>query len=186
MTIARTTALLLMTLGLALVAAGCGGEEGPQIPRDEARSIVRRLQEADRRLSQDPPVCNDLSEDTIPALEDQAANLPEETDADVRETVQDGIGHLRSLIEAECAAREEEPEETTTTTTEEEPPVEEEEEPPPDTQTQPPDTQTTPPDTQTTPTPPDTQTTPTPPDNGGGQGVPEGAVRPKARGKKKD
>ena len=161
MTAARLTALILVALGLALVAAGCGDDEGPQIPRDEARNILRRLQEADRRLNQDPPVCGDLSEDSIPALEDQVANLPEETDEGIKETMRDGIDHLRSLIEAECAARDEEPE-TDTTTTEEEPTTTTEQEPPPDTTTQPPDTQTTP-TTPTTPTP----TTPPPPDNPG-------------------
>ncbi|HEX8741524.1 MAG TPA: hypothetical protein VF712_00175 [Thermoleophilaceae bacterium] len=188
MTIARLTALLLAAIGLGLVATGCGGEEGPQIPRDEARNIVRRLQEADRRLSQDPPVCGDLSEDTIPALEDQVANLPEETDEGVRETMQDGVDHLRSLIEAECAARQEDTEETTSDTTEEEPAPDTDSEPElPDTDTEPdlpdtepPDTDTEPPDTDTTPT------SPTTPDTGGGQGVPEGAVRPKpGKGKKK-
>ena len=180
------TALLLVTLGLALVAAGCGGDEGPQIPRDEARSIVRRLQEADRRLNQDPPVCNDLSEDTLPALEDQAANLPEETDEGVKETVQDGVDHLRSLIEAECADVREEPEETTTTEEEPPPTTTEEEPPPPTTEEEPPPT--------TTPEPPPTTTTPpTTPDPGngdgnngngngsGGQGVPDGTIRPKVK-----
>jgi hypothetical protein len=157
-TAARLTALILVALGLALVAAGCGGDEGPQIPRDEARNIVRRLQEADRRLNQDPPVCGDLSEDSIPALEDQVANLPEETDEGIKETLRDGVDHLRSLVEAECAARDEEPDTETTTT---------EEEPPPETQTQPPETQTQPPETQTTPPTETTPTPPTPPDNPG-------------------
>ena len=179
MRIARLTALALVAVGLALAAAACG-EEGPQIPRDEARNIVRRLQEADRRLSQDPPVCGDLSEDSIPALEDQVASLPEETDDAIKDTMRDGIDHLRSLIEAECASREEEPD--TETTTEEEAPTTTEEEPPPT--TEPPDTETEPPDPETEP--PDTETTPSPPGNGsGGQGPPEGgAVAPKLKRKK--
>ena len=177
---ARLTALVLVALGLALVAAGCGEEEGPQVPRDQAAEIISRLREADRRVSQDPPVCGDLSEQSIPTLERLVANLPEDTDEGVTETLQDGIDHLRSLIEAECAARDEEPEETTTT----EDTTTTEEEPPPETQTTQPETQTTPPETQTTPP----ETEPTPPDNpenpGGGQGVPEGSVQPKVKGKK--
>ena len=179
MRVARLTALVLVALGLALVAAGCGEEEGPQIPRDEAAELISRLREADRRVSQDPPVCGDLSEQSLPTLERLVANLPEDTDEGIRETLEDGVDHLRSLVEAECAARDEEPEETTTTeetTTEEEPP--------PETQTTPPETQTTPPETQTTPP----ETDPPPPDNpgnpGGGQGVPEGAVQPKLKRKK--
>jgi hypothetical protein len=179
---ALVTALLLVAL-LALAAAGCGGDdEGAQIPRDQASTLLSRLREADRRINQDPPVCGDLSDDTLPALEDEAANLPEETDEDVKKTVQDGIDHLRSLIDAECAAsREERQQEETTTTEEEPPPTTTEEEPPPTT------TEQDPPPTQTPPTtPPETPPT-TPPDNGngsGGQGLPDGSVRPKGRNKK--
>ncbi len=121
---------LLAVVVVAAAAAGCGDDEGAQIPRDDARDIVRRLQEAQRRFDQDPPVCGDLSEDTIPALERQVADLPEDVDQDVRETLDDGVAHLRDLIEAECAARRDEPEDTDTdtttteeTTTETEPPT---------------------------------------------------------------
>ena len=186
--LARTTATVLVALGLALVATGCGDDEGPQIPRDQAAELISSLREANRRVRQDPPVCGDLADDSLPKLEEQAANLPEETDEGVRETVQDGIDHLRSLIEAECAARQDEPEETTTTTTEEEPP------PPTTTEEEPPPTTTTPPET----TPPETTPPPETPGNGngnngggnggsgtGGQGVPQGSVAPKLKNDKK-
>ena len=175
------TALLLVTLALALVAAGCGDDEGPQIPRDQAAELIKRLREADRRLSQDPPVCGDLSEETVPELEDLAAGLPEETDDGVKETVREGIEYLRDQIEAECASRrEEKPDKETTTTEEEPPPTTTQEEPPPT--TAPPETTEPPPTT----TPPPTEEPPTtPPDNGGGgQGPPEGGGVSPGRNKK--
>ena len=148
-----------LVAAIAAIATGCGDEEGAQIPRDDARQIVSRLQEADRRLSQDPPVCGDLSEDTIPALEQRVASLPDDVDKDVRSTLDDGIAHLRDLIEAECAQRKQQPDTETTDTTDTT-----------DTTTDT-TTETTPPTTDTTETtPPTTETqptTPTTPDSGG-------------------
>jgi hypothetical protein len=153
--------LIAGALAAAALAAGCGDDEGRQIPRDEARALISRLQEADRRLSQDPPVCGDLAEDTIPALEQQAAALPDDVDSDVRQTLEDGIAHLRDQIEAECAERREQEEDTTETTdTTDETTTETTETAPPTTET----TETAPPtDTDTTPT----DTTPTEPGSGG-------------------
>ena len=164
---------LIAAAVVAGAIAGCGDEK-PQIPSDEAREIVRRLQEADRRISEDPPVCGDLSEDTIPALESQVANLPEDVDPDIRETLDEGVSHLRDLLEAECSERREEPD--TDTTDETEPPTTDETQPPTTDETQPPTTDETQP-----PTTDETQpTTPTTPDNGGG-GVPPGQQKKKAK-----
>jgi hypothetical protein len=147
---------------IAAIATGCGDKEGAQIPRNDARQIVSRLQEADRRLSQEPPVCGDLSQDTIPALEQQVASLPDDVDKDIRSTLDDGIAHLRDLIETECAQRKQQPDTETTDTTDTTDTTTDTttETTPPTTDT----TETTPPTTETQPT---TPTTPTTPDSGG-------------------
>jgi hypothetical protein len=166
-------------VALAVLAAGCGEDE-PKIPRQDAADLRSDLLEAKRRLR--PLRCDDLETKSFPKLERRAAELPE--GSDVRETLEEGLDHLRSLVEADCADRREEKEETTETTE-------------PDTTTAPPETTTTPPETTappttdtqpTTPTPPTTPTVPQPdPDDGngdgGGQGVPQGTVKP-GKGKK--
>jgi len=171
----RLTALLLVA---AVAATGCGGDDEPKIPRDDAAELISSLREAKRRLS--PLVCGDLNDDSLPKLEAQAQRLPE--DSDVRRSVEDGIDHLRTLIEAECTARDEERQDTDTTTE-------------PDTTPETTEPETTEPET-TEPETTEPETTPpptTPPDgdegdgdNGaGGQPAPSGAVRPQEKRRKK-
>jgi hypothetical protein len=162
-------AWLTAPLVVAALAAGCGDDDEPRIPRADAANIRAELLAAKKQLS--PLRCDDLDEETFPALERHIAELPK--DSDVRDTLEGGLDHLRSLVEADCADRRQQEEETSTsteeeTTTEPETTTETETTPPSTTQ---PET-TTPPETETTPP------TPTPPNNGG-QGVPEGAVKPK-------
>jgi hypothetical protein len=162
---ANTRVLAAAATALVVVAfAGCGGneeKEGPQIPRAEAAALINRLEEAQRRS--DPFRCNDLQKDTIPALERQLKALPDNVDADVRSTVEDGIAHLSQLVDEECANNKETKTETTPTT-----PAETQTTPAPtQTQTQPPKTTPAP----TTPAP----TTPAPENpGGGGSPAPEG------------
>ena len=175
----------------AIALAGCGGDdEGPQIPRAQASALINRLEEAQRRS--EPFRCNDLRRDTIPALETQLRTLPANLDGDVRQTLEDGIAHLRELVEQECDGaqrerkrrRERERENTTPTT------------PTAPTPTPAPTPEPTPTPTQPEPEPePEPQPQPEPqPDNGGG-GTPApqddgggGAVAPgngKNKGKKR-
>jgi hypothetical protein len=163
------TALLLAATA---AIAGCGDDDEPRIPRSVAADIRAELILAKQRLR--PLRCNDLDEESIPDLERQIARLPE--DSDVRNTLEEGVDHLRSLVEAECADRREQQEETDTTDTTEPPTTTETTTAPPETTTPP---ETTPPET----TPPETtppETTPPDNDNGnGGQAVPQGSVKPK-------
>ena len=154
----------LVAGGVAL--AGCGGDDEPQIPRGDASEIVSLLQEVERRMSQERPVCGDVSRD-FPRLEAAVAGLPEDVDGDIRESLDDGVAHLRDLIEAECAELRE-PEDDTTDTTDSEP------ETTPDTtpETTPTTPDTTPTTPETTPTTP--ETTPTTPGSGGVQPGDEG------------
>jgi hypothetical protein len=164
---------LIAAAVVAGAVAGCGDEE-PQIPRDQAGDILRRLQEADRRISQDPPVCGDLSDDTIPALEQQVASLPDDVDADIRESLDEGVAHLRDLLEAECADRREEPDTETTDTTD----TTEETEPPTTTEETEPPTTTE----ETEPTPePEPEPQPEPDEGNGSGGVPPGQIKKRDR-----
>ena len=167
---ARMTALLLVAAVAAV--AGCGGDDEPKIPRQNAEDIIAELKVAKRQAVR--PQCSAV-EETIVRIEDHVAELPE--DSDVRNTLEDGVDHLRTLVEARCEAREREREETTDTDTDTETTDTDT-----DTTTQPPEP-TEPPETtepETTQTQPTTPTTPTTPDDGsGGAPVPQGSVKPK-------
>jgi hypothetical protein len=175
----RLTALLILAV---LAAAGCGEDE-PKIPRDEAAELRAALLEAQRRL--DPLRCGDLEQESLPKLEDRVAQLPE--DSDVRNTLEDGVDHLRTLIEAECTARDEEEQDTTTTT-------EPETTPPETTEPETTEPETTPPETTPPETTPPEETPPPNPGNGdgdqgngsGGRGLPDGSVQPRGKRAKKD
>ena len=142
----------LRQLGIAVLAAmavaGCGDEEGNQIPSDQSRALREALGDVKGALRE--PDCNALRDTLVPAVETQVQNLPDDIDEDVRQTLQNAIEELRSLVADECAeATEPEPTTPETTpapaptepettpapppTTPEEPEEEEEEEePPPD------------------------------------------------------
>jgi hypothetical protein len=140
----------LRQLGIAVLAAmavaGCGDEEGNQIPSDQSRALREALGDVKGALRE--PDCNALRDTLVPAVETQVQNLPDDIDEDVRQTLQNAIEELRSLVADECAeATEPEPTPETTPapaptepettpapppTTPEEPEEEEEEEPPPD------------------------------------------------------
>jgi len=95
---------------LALSMTGCGGEDGGDIPRNQANALLTLLDEAERRI--EPLRCDDLrisDDDGTPTLSDMQAKvnqLPEEVDPDVRDALEEGVEQLRRLAEAECAAQE--------------------------------------------------------------------------------
>ena len=171
----------------ALVLASCGGDDGEPIPADNAATLERLLEQVQRQS--DAAACTTLIDATIPRLEDEAGQIPDSVSSDTRETIDDGIAHLRDLAETDCTEKQQEelptteetttPEttapETTTTTTTTEPETTDTTKPE---ETTPPD-ETTPPET----TPPDT-----PPDNppgNGGTGAPGGVggVSPRQQGR---
>ena len=171
----------------ALIASGCGGDEGPQIPRENARALGNLLREARDRYEAGP-ACGSLRNETLPALDQQVAALPARIDRDVRTSVEDGVAHLRELIESECDERDRERRrrERDETTEEETTP------PPPSVPTEPPETtdetqtredeETEPPDDGGPPEPtepplPDGGGTPGP-GGGGGGGAPAPGEKP--------
>ena len=143
----------LTLAGIAVTGAGCGQDEGRPIPTGAARDLVARFDEVKRRV--DARACNDVREDSLPAIQKEIDGLPANVDKDVRSTLEDGVGRLKELIEADCVEPPKAaPQETTT--------------PEPDPQPQEDPTPT--PDPEPEPTPePDPEPTPTPePDPGGG------------------
>jgi PBP1b-binding outer membrane lipoprotein LpoB len=165
---------LAALLGAAALMAGCGSDEEepePSIPAASAEAIEVRLDEVQRRYQEgtendNPGACEDIADDSFPAIQDQIDNLPSSVDKEVRDTLVAGLAHLVDLVESGCA----DVEQTDTETTEETTPTE--------TVTTPPETETTPPETETTPpeTTPQQPTTPQQDPGGGGGGtqVPEG------------
>lgn len=173
----------------ALALASCGGDDGEPIPERRAATLERLLQQVQRQS--DAGSCTTLVEATIPRLENEAERLPESVGSDTRETIDDGIAHLRDLAETDCAEKEQDELPTTdeTTTSETTTP-----ETTPETTTPETTTETTTPE-ETTPeetTPPDDEPDPDPepnpnPDPGGNGGTPPGqGGTPPGQGKKGD
>jgi hypothetical protein len=99
----RTTTALAVAC-LALLGAGCGGEEeGDPIPADQREQILSRLDEAERRLDDGSEgACRDILSDTEPEVDNVVASLPENVDADVRQRLEEGLQNLWDLVTAEC------------------------------------------------------------------------------------
>jgi hypothetical protein len=149
-TFKRITGLLAVTACLA--AAGCGSDdEGEPIPGETANELQSRLNEIQRRFDVGAGACADIENDSRPAVDELIASIPDNVDAAVRRSLQEGFDRLFALSEDECDAEQQtetdtapapepEPEPTTTVTV---PPETTETSPPPDTQTE-----TTPPETE--------------------------------------
>jgi len=84
----------------ALALASCGKDEGNPIPERRAAALDRLLQQVQRQS--DAGSCNTLLDATIPRLEKEAGRLPSSVGSDTRETIQDGVAHLRDLAETDC------------------------------------------------------------------------------------
>lgn len=150
---------IALAVAATIALAGCGDDEGPQIPAQDSTALRDQLQAIKRQVATDP--C--ISDASLTQLDGLVASLPENLDEDVRQTLEDGVERLRGRVDQECAGRPEEPEQTDT-----------EEETTP--------TDTTPTETTALPTeePPPTDTGPEEPDDG--QGVPGGGEDPGSGG----
>ncbi len=144
--------------GIVVAAAGCGEDEGRPIPTRTAREIVAGLDEVERRV--DARDCNDVRDDSLPAVRKEIEGLPANVDADVRRTLEDGLGRLDELVKAECV---EPPEPQVDPTPKPEPKPEPEPTPEPTPAPEPEPTPEPEPKPEPEPTP-----EPTPPDGGGG------------------
>jgi hypothetical protein len=154
---------LLLVVAAAL-GAGCGGDEEtkPSIPPQNAQELQSRLDEVERRFDAGDGACDDIVNDSQPAVESILASMPSSVDPDVRSALNESFDHLFELSAEQCKGDEETttPTETVTETTETQTTETTETTP---TETIP--TETTP--TETTPT----ETIPTTPGEGDGGGA---------------
>ena len=157
----RTITIPLLLIAAAL-GAGCGADEEtkPSIPADKASELLARLSEVDRRFDVGGGACEDITNDSQPAVDSILASLPSSVDSDVRSAVTESFDRLFELTAEDCKDEQETttPTETETVTTETETTTSE------TTQTETTQTETVP--TDTTPT----DTVPTTPEDGGGGG----------------
>ena len=115
----KRTTQVIAAVCAALALASCGGDDGEPISQKRADRLDSLLQQVQRQS--DAGSCTTLLEATIPALEKQADALPESVGGDTKETITDGVAHLRDLAETDCAEKQQEELPTTdesTTTTE--------------------------------------------------------------------
>jgi hypothetical protein len=159
---------------VAMPLAGCGEKE-PGIGKRDASELNRLLRKV-QSASDDPQRCDDLAA-YIDDVRVKVRELPSKVDADVRESLSNGVKNLAASAQAQCENTQTTPTETTpteTTPTETVPPVTTETAPPPTTPptTPPPTTPppTTPPPTNIPPVPTTPGTGGTGPGNGNGQG----------------
>ena len=95
--LAKSSCLLALLLGVAVVAAACGG--GEPIPSKRAAGIRRDLNTIERGL--EARQC-EQTRPTFRRLIRKVRNLPSDVDRGVRLTLIDGVQRLEELFEAEC------------------------------------------------------------------------------------
>ena len=157
--------LTFVLLALALVAAGCGGDdEGKPIPAATATQLDTQLDGVQARLDNGTAgACKDILEGprgpNLEQVNQIIESLPDDVDSDVRSALQDSFDNLWDRVQENCdelAQKQEQQQPTETQTT------------PTETETQ---TETTP--TETTPTettPPQDEQLPGGEGNGNGNG----------------
>jgi hypothetical protein len=150
--------LAVLVAALAVAASGCGDDEkGGPIPSDQATEINSLLDQTQRRMDAGN-ACGDVKSQTLPRLDAAVNRLPGSVDHNTRTTLNDGVSHLRTLVDRECGtiAKQKEKARTETTPTETTP------------------TETTPTETQTETTNTETTNTDTGDTNtNGGQTTPQ-------------
>jgi septal ring factor EnvC (AmiA/AmiB activator) len=112
----RTTQAMAAILA-AVALSACGKDSGAPIPARQAQALIRGLDTAQRQAANGS--CGTLLETTLPALEDRARKLNRNVGSDTRETIRDGIAHLRQLATDQCNQAQQEQTTTSDTTTSE-------------------------------------------------------------------
>jgi hypothetical protein len=160
----RNLTILLLVLAAAL-AAGCGADEEtkPSIPPASAQSLNARLAEVQRRFEVGGGACDDITNDSQPAVQTILTSLPSSVDKDVRSALTESFDRLFELAAEQCDSQQTQTDTTPTTDTTETTET---------TDTTTTDTtDTTHTDTTPTDSTPTTETTPPPTDeNGDGNG----------------
>jgi hypothetical protein len=167
-------ALTVLALLAALIVSGCGGEDEPTIPAENADRLVDLLRQA-RVQAGDQDRCDKLA-DLVSQIRSEVDSLPNSVDRDTRRTLRDGVSNLEDHARSECENVETTETETTPTETETTPPPTETETVPPPTETEPP------PPTEEEPPPPPEEV----PEEPGTGGSEPGFVPPGQEKKEKD
>jgi hypothetical protein len=116
--------LAAAVVGVALAAAGCGGdEEGKQIPAATATGLQAQLDKVQARVDQGSAgACRDIidaPESRGPnkqQVQDLIDSMPDDVDSDVKSALQDSFDNLWGLVEQDCEEKESEEEQNTTPT----------------------------------------------------------------------
>ncbi len=105
----------MLAIGLAGVAValpgGCGGSDEPEgkgLPGATASELERRLDEIERRYREavdndNVGACDDIQNDSIPAVNQLVSGLPDDVDPDVRQAVEDSFARLEELTRSDCS-----------------------------------------------------------------------------------
>ena len=120
----QTLAIAFACVAIALTA-GCGGSEEPEgkgLPAATASELERRLDEIERRYREaadngNVGACDDIQNDSIPAVNSLVSSLPDDVDPDVRQALEESFDRLEELAQSECSGIEPAPTETQTETT---------------------------------------------------------------------
>jgi hypothetical protein len=164
----RFRTITTVAVAIATGLAGCGSDkEGKQLPASSVAQLQGQLNSIESRFDvPDGAACADITGGSDPnttVVQRVIDQLPNDTDSDLRNAVQDSFDHLFDLVEQECRAAREQtktdtnttPTETTETTT---------------TPTETTETNTTPTETTETNTTPTETTDTTPGNSGNGNG----------------
>lgn len=102
----------------ALALAGCGSSDEPEgepLPTASVEQLERRLDEIERRYQDavdngNVGACDDIGDDSLPAIQEVIDGLPPSVDPELRTAVERSFDRLRELTESECADVEPAPE----------------------------------------------------------------------------
>jgi len=100
-----------LTLAGALALAGCGSSDDPEgdpLPSASVERLEVRLDEIERRYQEavdngNVGACEDIGDDSLPAVQDEIDGLPQSVDPELRAAVERSFDRLAELTEAECA-----------------------------------------------------------------------------------
>ena len=111
-------------VGVALAAAGCGGdEEGKGIPAATADTLNAQLEKVQERITQGSVgACKDILDapdergPNKKQVQDAIDSMPDDVDSDVKAALQDSFDHLWDLVEQDCQDKEDKQQINTTPT----------------------------------------------------------------------
>jgi outer membrane biosynthesis protein TonB len=153
---------LALGLLLAVLAAGCGGEERTLIPESRASELTAAVDEINQACEDQDP---DAAHAAVTAANQQVSELPRRVDAELKRNLRDWLNHIDERVDRDCKPEEEETPTPTPTPSPTETPTPE-------------PTETPTPEPTETPTPEPTEVPPEPtvePPGDGGVPAPEDA-----------